>query len=82
MKEKFCERFFYPEVPYPKCDHMIPASGRCTRDWMCPNMLHLGNEEHAILDNLRIVKEQNAKILEQNKNIIDELALQQLYKLK
>ena len=82
MKEKFCERFFYAEVPYPKCDHMSPASGRCTRDWMCPYMMHLGKEEHAILDNLRIVKEQNLKILEQNKNIIEELALQQLQKLK
>ena len=73
MAEHFCERFFYPEVKYPKCDNMIPASGRCTRDWRCPYQLNLNNEEHAILDNLRIVKAQNATILEQNEKILFEL---------
>ena len=73
MAEHFCERFFYPEVKYPKCDNMIPASGRCTRDWRCPYQLNLNNEEHAILDNMRIVKAQNATILEQNEKILFEL---------
>ena len=82
MAEHFCERFFYPEVKYPKCDDMIPASGRCIRDWRCPYQLNLNNEEHAILDNLRIVKLQNAEILKQNTQILNELALQQLQKLK
>ncbi|MBQ3039304.1 MAG: hypothetical protein IJD41_01955 [Alphaproteobacteria bacterium] len=64
MAEKFCERFFYPEVPYSKCDNMIPASGRCTMGLTgCAYHLNLNNEEYAILNNLRIVKMQNAQIL-------------------
>ena len=35
-----------------------------------------------MLDSLRAVKAQNLKILEQNKQIIAELAFQQLQKLK
>ena len=63
MAEMFCERFFYPEVKYPKCDNMIPASGRCTRDWRCPCHLNLNKEELVILTSLRIIKQQNAEIL-------------------
>ena len=65
MAEKYCKRFFFPEISYPECENMIPAKGRCTKGWKCPYELNLNNEEHAILDNLRIIKQQNAEILRQ-----------------
>ena len=67
MAEKFCQRFYYPEINYPGCDKMIQASGRCTRDYICPYQLNLNNEELTILENLRIIKMQNAEILRQLK---------------
>lgn len=85
MAKYYCEKYFYPEIyaSY-KCDHM--STHRCPREcyvpgW-CSYKLDLNSEQFAILNSLRVVKEQNLKILKQNKKIIEELALQQLRKLK
>ncbi len=64
MAEKFCERFFYPEKLKEKCSSMS-ANGSCKHSQhdFCIDRLYLSTEEYAILDNLRIVKAQNAEIL-------------------
>ena len=66
MKEKYCQKFFYPEVysGYSCCADMIESNGRCKRNTICTRKLNLTLEEYVTLDNLRIVKAQNAKILE------------------
>lgn len=85
MAKYYCEKYFYPEkyASY-KCEQngrwVCPRE--CNESDYCPRKLHLDNKEYAMLDSLRAVKEQNLKILEQNKKIIEELALQQLQKLK
>ncbi len=65
MAEKYCELFFYPEIDFGcTCVDFLQTNGKCTRNAMCSRKLNLTHEEYAILDNLRIVKAQNAKILE------------------
>lgn len=64
---KFCEQFFYPEN-HPGGDIYClfeTKQGGCEYKNHCVYQLNLNKEEHAILDNLRIVKEQNAAILTQ-----------------
>lgn len=78
----FCEKYFYPEESFPQCDYMITKRGVCKKGDYCTYQLNLSKERLAVLNNLRIVKLQNAEILKQNKQILDELALQQLQKLK
>ncbi|MBO5947045.1 MAG: hypothetical protein J6Q44_02775 [Alphaproteobacteria bacterium] len=85
MAKNYCEKYFYPEKynTY-KCEQNGQRVCPCechAANW-CSRKLSLDNKEFAMLDSLRAVKEQNLKILEQNKKIIEELALQQLQKLK
>ncbi len=85
MAKYYCEKYFYPEkyASY-KCEQNVQrvCPRECYDSNYCPRKLYLDNKEFAMLDSLRAVKEQNLKILEQNKKIIEELALQQLQKLK
>lgn len=85
MTKSYCERYFYPEKynTY-KCvlDGQRVCPRECYASSYCSLKLRLDNKDFAMLDSLRAVKEQNLKILEQNKKIIEELALQQLQKLK
>ena len=85
MAKYYCEKYFYPEkyASY-KCEQNVQrvCPRECYASNYCPRKLYLDNKEFAMLDSLRVVKEQNLKILEQNKKIIEELALQQLQKLK
>ena len=64
MAEKYCKEFFYPENDYGCQCPDLRANGLCKRESLCSRKLNLTSEEYTILDNLRIVKEQNAKILE------------------
>ena len=64
MAEKYCKEFFYPENDYGcQCPDFL-SNGLCKRESLCSRKLNLTREEYTILDNLRIVKGQNAKILE------------------
>ena len=85
MAKYYCEKHFYPEKynTY-KCEQngQLICPRECYVSNYCPRKLYLDNKEFAMLDSLRAVKEQNLKILEQNKKIIEELALQQLQKFK
>lgn len=64
MTQKYCKEIFYPEIDYGcKCPD-FRANGLCKRESACSRKLKLTQEEYAILNNLRIVKAQNAKILE------------------
>lgn len=64
MAVKYCETFFYPEKNLDKCPDMLSTGlCNCKTKLFCRQHLHLNNEEYAILDNLRIVKAQNAEIL-------------------
>ena len=86
MAKYYCGMYFYPE----KYGSLYKCSRNERSNWPCEcrfsdycyHKLHLDNEQFAMLDSLRAVKEQNLKILEQNKKIIEELALQQLQKFK
>ena len=85
MAKYYCEKYFYPEkyASY-KCEQnelRVCPRECCFSSW-CSHKLYLNNEQLAVMDSLRAIKEQNLKILEQNKKIIEELALQQLQKLK
>jgi len=85
MAKYYCEKYFYPEKynTY-KCeqDEQRVCPCECHASYWCSRKLSLENKEFLMLDSLRAVKAQNLKILEQNKKIIEELALQQLQKLK
>lgn len=70
MAEKYtyCNRHFNPEA-YPeemKCDKLNPRTGYCNqiKGYMCFDELKLTPTEARIMQSLRIVKAQNAKILE------------------
>lgn len=85
MAKSYCEKYFYPEKynTY-KCEQNEQRVCPCecyAPNW-CSHKLSLDNKEFVMLDSLRAVKAQNLKILEQNKQIIEEWALQQLQKLK
>ena len=81
----YCNKYFYPEIykSY-NCEHdkqrVCPCE--CPSVGGCSHKLYLSNEQFAILNSLRIVKRQNLEILKQNKQIMEELALQQLQKYK
>ncbi len=64
MAEKYCKEFFYPENDYGCQCPDFRSNGLCKRESLCSRKLNLTREEYTILDNLRIVKGQNAKILE------------------
>ena len=64
MAEKYCKEFFYPENDYGCQCPDFSSNGLCKRESLCSRKLNLTREEYTILDNLRIVKGQNAKILE------------------
>ena len=64
MTAKYCQIFFYPEVKHSKCSHMLLVSGRCNANQTCQYQLNLSKEGFAMLNSLRIVKKQNAEILE------------------
>lgn len=85
MAKYYCEKYFYPEKynTY-KCEQngQRVCPRECYASNWCVRKLHLDNEQFAILDSLRAVKAQNLEILKQNKQIIEELALQQLQKYK
>lgn len=63
---KYCEKYFFPErctsCPYNKLSNF---DGSCGYENFCIFQLDANKTEHAILDNLRIVKQQNAEILRQ-----------------
>lgn len=63
MADKYCEHYFYPENHRNICRDLLTVNGKCNCFGTCPRQLHLNKEEHAILDNLRIVKMQNEQIL-------------------
>ena len=85
MAKYYCKKYFYPEkYDRYKCEQnelRVCPRECCFSSW-CSHKLYLNNEQFAVMDSLRAVKEQNLKILEQNKKIIEELALQQLQKFK
>lgn len=64
MRGNYCKEFFYPENNYGCQCPDLRANGFCKRESSCSRKLKLTREEYTILDNLRIVKGQNAKILE------------------
>ena len=64
MAGKYCKEFFYPENDYGCQCPDFRSNGLCKRESLCSRKLNLTREEYTILDNLRIVKGQNAKILE------------------
>ena len=62
---KYCEKFFYPEKYKLECsdgqlDHQF---GDCSNQQYCMFQLKLEPESYAILNNLRIIKEQNNELL-------------------
>jgi len=62
----YCEKFFYPEKYKLECSYgkLNPQDGQCrAASHTCCHQLYIGPETYVILDNLRIIKEQNAKIL-------------------
>lgn len=62
----YCEKFFYPEKYKLECSdgQLIPQDGQCrAASHTCCHQLYIGPETYAILDNLRIIKEQNNKLL-------------------
>ena len=62
MAGNYCTEFFYPEFG---CDcPYLCAKGQCKKEATCIRQVYLTEKEYVILDNLRIVKLQNAKILE------------------
>lgn len=64
MANMYCKKFFYPEKHQDMCELMRLSTGICNiPNTRCQYQLHLNAEEHAILDNLRIIKQQNAEIL-------------------
>ncbi len=62
---KYCKKFFYPEQYGLVCafNKLDPQFGNCSNQQHCVFQLKLEPESYAILNNLRIIKEQNAKIL-------------------
>ena len=62
----YCEKFFYPEKYKLECSYekLNPQNGRCKAgSYTCCHQLYIGPETYVILDNLRIIKAQNAEIL-------------------
>lgn len=58
----YCKKYFYPEK-YDVCKYMNDDGGECINGPLCRYQMNLTPENYAILDNLRIVKQQNAEIL-------------------
>ena len=60
-----CMKYYYPERYQESCKHMVTSNGDCRvlTPGYCVFQMNTTQAEHAILDNLRIVKEQNAEIL-------------------
>ena len=58
----YCKKYFYPEK-YDACKHMNDDGGECINGPLCRYQMNLSPEAFAILDNLRILKQQNAEIL-------------------
>lgn len=63
---KYCKKYFFPERRT-SCPHnkLSKFDGRCGYENYCIFQLDANKTEHAILDNLRIIKQQNAEILRQ-----------------
>ena len=62
----YCEKFFYPEKYKLECSdgNLNPQDGQCrAASHTCCHQLYIGPETYVILDNLRIIKAQNAEIL-------------------
>ncbi len=63
MTKQYCKQYFYPEERYNlKCEHYQSGNGICHRNSLCAFQLNLTPEQHMILDNLRIIKVQDAQI--------------------
>ncbi len=64
--DNYCMKFFYAEKhsdPY-GCPSLMRYSGVCKKTDKCPYKMELTLAEWAILDNLRIVKQQNQELLD------------------
>ena len=64
----YCKKFFYPEKYKLECrdGKLNPQNGHCRAGAnKCCYQLYIGPETYVILDNLRIIKAQNAEILYQ-----------------
>ena len=63
---KFCKLYFYPEAhPSINCG-AIGVAGKCNSCIAtCLHQLNLTPEQYAVLDNFRIIKQQNTEILYQ-----------------
>lgn len=65
MTVQFCKEFFYPESDSGcDCPDFCAINGLCKRESECSRKLNLTPEEYRVQNNLRIEKQQNAKILE------------------
>lgn len=66
MAQKYCKKFFYPEA-YPSINcGAIGVAGKCNASIAtCTFQLKLTPEQYAVLDNFRIIKQQNLQILNQ-----------------
>lgn len=62
---KYCKKYFYPEryVLHCKDGKLHHSYGLCNNNCSCEFKLDMNPTEHAILDSLRVVKEQNQEIL-------------------
>ena len=66
MAQKYCKKYFYPEAhPSINCG-AIGVAGKCNASIAtCTFQLNLTPEQYAVLDNFRIIKQQNLQILSQ-----------------